>query len=394
MKTPVPQRAASRKKLAAKGQALPAEDGKPPSFPIPDVDYLKRAIRSVGRAPASKRPALKALIVKRARQLKATGAPGVKGTWAFQAANDSEAIDLAGPGGYIHGWIKVGPAGVANDKKTADKMTKQELQDHLASDHSSGVNAGGRALGPRNPSVAQLRARHEMMHAAAAAGGKGPGGSLVAMGTAHTHGMGSVPKPAGPGFANQQGRSIDLAAATRRRMPVVRGPADVQLARTAPGQITAQHKTSGMKIGMIAPKGNGYAGTHADGTGTGASGSQQGALTGLIAYHNKRAAGFPPAQQGGVAVMPGSKTYTAGAGAAVDLAGSLPVSTPASSASDGPKVTSMGGSSGGPAGLSPYAQGVYRKLLAKKLKPGVALMFAKRADAMHEKDAGGKASAA
>lgn len=271
MKTPPVQRSAGRKKLAAKGQALPAEDGKPPSFPIPDVDYLKRAIRSVGRAPASKRPALKALIVKRARQLKATGAPGVKGTWPFQAANDSEAVDLA--------------------------------------------------------------------------------------------------------------------TATMRRMPAVRGAADVQLSRTAPGKITAMHKSSGLKIGMIAPKGNGYAGTHADGTGTGASGSQQGALTGLIAYHNKKASGFPAAQQGGSAVMPGSKTYTSGAGAAVDLAGSPPVSTPASSSSDGPKVSTMGAGGGAPAGLSPYAQGVYRKLLAKKLKPGVALMFAKRADAMHQKDA-------
>jgi hypothetical protein len=84
VKTPAPQRAASRKKLAAKGQALPAEDGKPPSFPIPNLDYLKKAIRSVGRAPASKRPALKALIRKRAKALNATNAPGVKGTWPFQ----------------------------------------------------------------------------------------------------------------------------------------------------------------------------------------------------------------------------------------------------------------------------------------------------------------------
>ena len=84
MKTPAPQRAAGRKKLAAAGQAL--GDG---SFVIPNVDYLRRAIRSVGRAPASKRPALKALIRKRATELKATNAPGVKGTWPFTAANDT-----------------------------------------------------------------------------------------------------------------------------------------------------------------------------------------------------------------------------------------------------------------------------------------------------------------
>ena len=42
MKTPAPQRAPGRKKLAAQGQAL--SDG---SYPIPTVDYLKKAIRSV-----------------------------------------------------------------------------------------------------------------------------------------------------------------------------------------------------------------------------------------------------------------------------------------------------------------------------------------------------------
>jgi hypothetical protein len=89
-KTPPVQRAASRKKLAVAGQALPSG-----SFPVPNVDYLKRAIRSVGRCPSAKRPALKALILKRAKGLGATQAPGVKGTWAFQGAGDTESVDLA-----------------------------------------------------------------------------------------------------------------------------------------------------------------------------------------------------------------------------------------------------------------------------------------------------------
>jgi len=88
MKTPMVQRAASRKMLAAKGQALPGGQD-----PIPNLDYLKRAIRSVGRLDPSKRPALKALIRKRARELGALKAKGVAGTWAF--ANDSEAIEMA-----------------------------------------------------------------------------------------------------------------------------------------------------------------------------------------------------------------------------------------------------------------------------------------------------------
>jgi len=276
VKTPPVQRAASRKKLAAKGQALPAADGQPPAFPVPNLDYLKRAIRSVGRAPAPKRPALARLIRKRARQLKATNAPGVKGTWPFQGANnDTEAISLA-------------------------TMT--------------------------------------------------------------------------------------------RRMPVVRGPADVQLSRSAPGMITAQHKSSGMKIGVITAKGRGYAGKHADGTPTGASGSQQGALAGLIDHHNKRARGFPAAQQDGTASYAGEQD------GAVDLAGALPFTSAATSV-DGPRVTTMG--TGKPAatakpagGLSPDVAAIYRKLLAKGMKPAVAMAMAKRAAAMHGKAAGPKASAA
>jgi hypothetical protein len=265
LKTPAPQRAAGRKKLAAKGQALPGG-----SFVIPNVDYLKRAIRSVGRAPASKRPALKALIRKRATELKATNAPGVKNTWPFQASNDMEALEMA--------------------------------------------------------------------------------------------------------------------TATAKRLPMVRGAADIQLSRSGPGTITAMHKSSGRKIGTITPKGRGYAGTHADGKATGASGGQQGALAGLIAYHNGLARN--PAGESAASLANGAR-------AALNLAGALPASTPANSSSDGPRVTTMGGSgsgktaapAGSPSGLSPYALAIYKKFLAKKMKPAVALAFAKRADAMHMKAA-------
>jgi hypothetical protein len=140
------------------------------------------------------------------------------------------------------------------------------------------------------------------------------------------------------------------------------------------------HKSTGTRIGTIAPEGRGYAGKHASGKPTGASGSQQGALAGLIAFHNQMARGVP-AQEGAA---------LANGGQAVDLAGSLPYTSNASS-SDGPRVTTMG--AGKPAadvdtsGLSPYGLAVYKKFIAKKMKPAVALAFAKRADAMHDKAA-------
>lgn len=75
--TPAPQRAAGRRRLAKKKQALP--DG---SFPIPNVSYLGKAIRAVGRAAPGKRPALARLIRKRAKQLGSAGMAKVKGSWA------------------------------------------------------------------------------------------------------------------------------------------------------------------------------------------------------------------------------------------------------------------------------------------------------------------------
>ena len=61
-KTPPVERAASRRRLAKKGQARP--DG---SFPIPNVAYLKKAIQAYGRA--NDKAGAKAHIISRARAL-------------------------------------------------------------------------------------------------------------------------------------------------------------------------------------------------------------------------------------------------------------------------------------------------------------------------------------
>lgn len=423
MKTPAPQRAAGRKKLAAMGQALP--DG---TAPIPDVAYLKKAIRAKGRVDPSKWPALKALIVKRAKQLGATNTPGVRGTWAFQAANDGEALEMSS---YIAPHLPAGsPAGGQFGTTSGGGGKPTPAQQHAAHDahmaHLQHLVDIGKATPAQKAELAAKKAAAKKTTTAAAttaaktataakpkaaAKAKAPakpkvnktkgtvtatvGGKKVTM-TLHQWHQLHVAHEKAIKAANDT-EAIEMATATPRKMPMVRGAADVQLRRTGPGMITVQHKSTGMKVGTITPKGNGWQGMHATGTATGASGSQQGALTGLIAFHNKQAAkakasGFPPAQQDGTAVMPGSKTYTAERDA-VDLAGALPVSTPASSSSDGPRVTSMGSGkaaaapAGSPSGLSPYAAAIYRKFIAKKMKPAVALAFAKRADAMHAKAA-------
>src|ERR1700734_4142562 len=55
---------ASRKQLEGAGQAMPGG-----RYPIPNVDFLKRAIRSIGRTPPGKRAAVVSWIKKRASAL-------------------------------------------------------------------------------------------------------------------------------------------------------------------------------------------------------------------------------------------------------------------------------------------------------------------------------------
>jgi hypothetical protein len=275
-------RAAGRRALKAKGQTLPGTT----SFPTPNVAYWHKALRSVGRVPAGKRPALASYLKKRAKQLGITG--HVKGT-----------------------WLEKSPvAAMANE-----------------------------------------------------------------------------------------GQAVELATMTRR-MPLIRGAADIQMARSAPGTVTVRHKSSGMHIGTLKAVDNDgqWMAAHAP---TGAkmpkAPSMQGALSSLIAHHNRKAK-LPPAQQDGTAVMPGSsKAYANGEQQALDFAGALPHSTPAVSAGDGPRVTSMGSgkkaAGNAPMKLSaklnldPAAAMVYARLRKKGLKHGQALAMCRRAAAMHAKAA-------
>lgn len=261
MKTPAPQRAAGRKKLAKAHDAL--ADG---SFPIPDVPYLKKAIRAVGRAPASKRPALKALIRRRARELGALNEPGVKGTWAF---------------------------------------------------------------------------------------------------------------------ANDDGQAIEMATMTGK-MPKVRGAADVTLSRSGPGSVTVMHTSTGTKVGTLDKGMGGWQATHRTGKKLDPAPTMAASMNGLIGYHNKLAASAPTAGTGSADM--------AADGSAVSLA------TSAATSSDGPRVTAMSGgkkATAAPAASSMSAEvaKVYAKLIKKGLSPKQAAAFAKRAAAMHAKDAA-KAAAA
>jgi hypothetical protein len=88
--TPPHETASGRRALAKKGQTAYGT-----SFPVPNVSYLKKAIRSIGRAPAEKRGKLKTFLKRRAKAL------GASALTANLTAQELAAIDLAVTVGHV-----------------------------------------------------------------------------------------------------------------------------------------------------------------------------------------------------------------------------------------------------------------------------------------------------
>jgi hypothetical protein len=113
---------ASRKVLQANGQAMPGG-----RYPIPNVDFLKRAVKSIGRTPPEKRPAVVAWIKKRAAAL---GQPQL-------AANLSNAADTALELAGSPVWANSTTPAVSS--KDGKKVVSQ-AQNKLGLKSSKGVN--------------------------------------------------------------------------------------------------------------------------------------------------------------------------------------------------------------------------------------------------------------
>jgi len=69
--TPVHETAEGRKKLASQGKAMPSKSGGAPRYPIPNVAYLKKAIKAVGRGKGE-HSVIRRYIMRRARALGAS----------------------------------------------------------------------------------------------------------------------------------------------------------------------------------------------------------------------------------------------------------------------------------------------------------------------------------
>jgi hypothetical protein len=146
-------------------------------------------------------------------------------TWDDLAA----VIEMASAGGhhiagtpdtYSHGWklrgIQDGKKELHDKLPTADKMSVTALKAHMSKHHASGINAGGRRVGKKNPSKDDLLAVHEAMHANEPLSVNPPGtadtsalkGGFSRISQAHTHGV--------PGVADHPVTGIALSAETGR----------------------------------------------------------------------------------------------------------------------------------------------------------------------------------
>lgn len=71
MSTPAPETTAGRERLRKQGKALPSQSGGPGRFPIPNVAYLDKAIKAVGRAKGD-HALVRRYIIRRANALGAS----------------------------------------------------------------------------------------------------------------------------------------------------------------------------------------------------------------------------------------------------------------------------------------------------------------------------------
>jgi hypothetical protein len=100
--TPHHETAAGRKALKAKGQTAYGT-----SYPVPNVSYLHKALKAVGRVAPGKRGVLKRFLQKRARQLGVSH--HLKGTWADPGVKTMASEIVLANYGITDEWISTGP---------------------------------------------------------------------------------------------------------------------------------------------------------------------------------------------------------------------------------------------------------------------------------------------
>lgn len=165
------------------------------------------------------------------------------------------------------------------------------------------------------------------------------------------------------------GISLAAGTLTARRNPV-KSPMDVIVARGGDGKAVIRHRQGGATIAEIRKEGGHWVAA-VDGRDLQPHAHQRTALMEAVGTYNQAAAGGLRTQSQPLQPAPEQTPLMREWGIPAVRA----LATPAAGAGDGPRMTAAGTDDNG---LNAKGQGIYKRLLAKGLKPGAALAFAKR----------------
>jgi hypothetical protein len=175
-------------------------------------------------------------------------------------------------------------------------------------------------------------------------------------------------------LANRPGGITLASTLTARRNPV-KSPVDVIVARGEDGQAVIRHRQGGAQIAQIRKDGASWVAT-VDGRDLTPHAHQRTALMEAVGTWNRAASGGLRTASQPLQPAPEQTPLMQQYGIPAIRA----LATPSVGASDGPRMTTADSDDDGTDdnGLNAKGQGIYKRLIAKGLKPGVALAFAKR----------------
>jgi hypothetical protein len=188
--------------------------------------------------------------------------------------------------------------------------------------------------------------------------------------------------PAAAAMANSARDALELATGTVRRP--IKGPMDVLPVRQPDGTALLRHRHGGATIATLRKTGEGKWVATVNGRDLPARDHQRTALMEAVGTWNGAITSAAKRQEAPLQPAPVQTELMAEAG--IPAMRSAAFATPAAGASDGPRMTTSAASgdadSGGSDanGLSPKAQAIYKKLIAKGFPAARALAFAKNSE--------------
>jgi hypothetical protein len=183
-------------------------------------------------------------------------------------------------------------------------------------------------------------------------------------------------------LANGTRSAVELAAGTLLPRRPIHGPMDVLVARAEDGTAVLRHRNGGATIATLRKTGDGKWVAAVNGKDLSPRDHQRTALMEAVGTWNGSITGAVRPQ--GAPLQPPPVQTPLMAEYGIPAMRSAGFATPVTGVSDGPRSTSSsaatdsGGTDGN--GLSPKAQGIYKKLLAKGFPAARALAFAKNSE--------------